>query len=101
MMKQFQRCPWDISSQPQGIKLNGMSLEIEKNLTLAAGRLKSGTGTLSRVLCQSVFFLPKLEVKHAGRKLTGARGTASQPDNMPLMRGSNPSGDRAGNCCLL
>lgn len=88
------------SSQPQGIKLNGMSLEIEKNFTLAGG-LKSGTGTLSRVLCQSVFFLPKLEVKHAGRKLTGARGTASQPDNMLLMRGSNPSGDRAGNCYLI
>ena len=87
------------SSQPQGIKLNEMSLEIKKNLTLTEGGLKSGTGTLSRVLCQSVFFLPKLEVKHVGRKLTGARGTA-QPDNVPLMRSSNPSGDRAGNCCL-
>lgn len=76
-------------SQPQGIKLNEMSLETEKNLALAGGGLKSGTGTLSRVLCQSVFFLPKLEVTHAGRKLTGARNIASQP-NMPLRRGSNP-----------
>lgn len=88
------------SSQPQRIKLNEMSLEMEKNLTLAEGGLKSGTGTLSRVLCQSAFFLPKAEVKHAGGKLMGARGTASQPDNMPLMRGSNPSGAMAGNCCL-
>lgn len=87
-------------SQLQEIKLNEMSLKTEKNLPLAEGGLKSGTGTLSRVFCQSVFFLPKLEAKHAGRKLKGARHTTSQPDNMPLMRGSDPLGDKVGNCCI-
>lgn len=63
------------SSQPQGIILNERSLEIERNLTLVEGGLKSGTGTLSRVFFQSVFFLPKLEVKHPSRKLMGTRDT--------------------------
>lgn len=49
--------------------------KIERNLTLAEGGLKSGTGTLSRVFFQSLFFLLMLEVKHPSRKLMGARDT--------------------------
>lgn len=84
------------SSQPQGIILNEKSLQIERNLTFAEGGLKSGTGTLSRVFFQSVFFLPKLEVKQPSRKLVGARDTI-----LNQIMCSNPSGDRAGNCCFV